>query len=176
MGDRPHDLATGLSAGIVDRRDLGDHRTQAQLVSELAQLYGDLGNFTAAIELTHNAIALANQAQAMDIAAIYHHHLGRWLIQAHRPMEALDAYRQAIGQFRSFRQAYALSDSNTQLSFQTTVEPIYREAIGLLLQPQASQDANPRSTGSTRSAASGRDRQLFSRQLFNQSPDRGRQY
>lgn len=137
----PHDLATGLSAGIVDRRDLGDHRTQAQLVSELAQLYGDLGDFTAAIELTHNAIALANQAQAMDIAAIYHHHLGRWLIQVNRPMEALDSYRQAIGQFRSFRQAYALSDSNTQLSFQNMVEPIYREAIGLLLQPQASQDA-----------------------------------
>ncbi len=137
----PRDLATGLSAGIVDRRNVGDHRTQAQITSELAQLYGDLGDFTTAIELTHDAIALANQAQAMGIAAIYHHHLGRLLIQAHRPAEALEPYRQAIVQFRSFRQAYALSDSNTQLSFQDTVEPIYREAIGLLLQPNASQDA-----------------------------------
>jgi CHAT domain-containing protein len=137
----PRDLATGLSAGIVDRRNTGDHRTQAQLTSELAQLYGDLGDFPTAIELTHDAITLANQAQAMGIAGIYHHHLGRWLIQANRPTEALESYRQAIAQFRSFRQAYALSDSNTQLSFQNTVEPIYREAIGLLLQPQASQEA-----------------------------------
>ncbi len=137
----PRDLATGLSAGLVDRRDAGDRRTQAKIASELAQLYRDLDDLTPAIALTQDAIALANQAQAMGIAAIYHHRLGRLLVQANRPAEALESYRQAIVQFQSFRQAYALSDSDTQLSFQNTVEPIYREAIGLLLQNNASQDA-----------------------------------
>jgi CHAT domain-containing protein/predicted negative regulator of RcsB-dependent stress response len=138
----PRNLAEGLRTSLIDRRNVGDLRIQTQILSELGQLYGDLGDVRSAIGLTQNAIALANQAHTMGVAAMLHHHLGRLLVQANQPTEAIESYRQAILHFRSVRQEYtASSDSNIQLSFQNTVEPVYREAIGLLLQPEASQDA-----------------------------------
>jgi len=137
----PQELAEHLRDGFRSRRDTGDLRTQAHILDALALLYHDLDQLDAAIELEQDAIALASQAQAREMLAIYHHHLGRLLVATKQTDTALTAYRQAIDQLRTLRQSDALSNAESQRSFQTTVEPIYREAIGLLLQANADQTA-----------------------------------
>ena len=137
----PRELAEGLRDGLVHRREAGDRRTQAQILDALAQLYHDRDELDAAIKLTQDAIALATQAHAREMLAMYHHRLGRLLLEAQHPAEALASYRQAIGQLRTLRHSDALSNTESQISFQMTVEPIYREAIGLLLQDNADQAA-----------------------------------
>ena len=135
----PQDLAERLRDSLIHRRNAGDLQTQAQILDTLAQLYHDLKDFEAAIELTQDAIALASQTQARERLAIYHHHLGRLLMDTQQSDAALTAYRQAIEQLQTLRQPDSLSNAASQLSFQTTVEPIYREAIGLLLRANADQ-------------------------------------
>ena len=66
--------------------------------------------------------------------------LGRILKAQGDTEEAITAYTQATDNLQSLRSDLVAISSDVQYSFQSKIEPVYRELAALLLRPEASQE------------------------------------
>jgi CHAT domain-containing protein len=139
-----------LNVAIAQSRSLQDRRAEAYSLGYLGGIRQQQGQFTDAQALTQQAVSLATTFNAPDIAYLWQWQLGRLgKTSAQNPQDSLRYYTSAYNTLQSLRRDLVAIASEVQFSFRDSVEPVYRERVGLLLQsPQPSQEnlANARDT------------------------------
>lgn len=120
-------------------QQLGDARSQTYALGSLAALYEQTQDFSIAEELTRQALFTAQVYNTTDITYRWQQQLGRILKQQGDRDGAIDAYSAAVATLQSLRSDLAATSRDAQFSFRESVEPIHRELVDLLLQP----DRNP---------------------------------
>lgn len=141
MGHR--ELGKILAIAVKQARELEDKRAESYAVGELGYVYEQTKQFSEALNLTSNALSLAQSIQASDIAAIWLWQQGR-IYKAQGNQEAaispkgmryaIAAYSQAVNNLEFLRQDLVQMNPDIQFSFRDEVEPVYRELVQLLLQ------------------------------------------
>ena len=131
-----------LAKAIAQSKTLDDRRSQIYALGTLGHLYEQNKQFTEAIDLTNQAIALtltqANDTQ--DLAYQWHWQLARLLKATGKEEAALVEYDQAITILKPIQGDIASAATNAQFSFQESIEPLYREYVSLLLETSGTKD------------------------------------
>ncbi|NEO69784.1 CHAT domain-containing protein [Moorena sp. SIO3H5] len=133
-------LATYLADALKLARDLGDKRAEAEAIGNLGTLYEYNQRLDEAEELTEKALVIAQEIQAPDLAYQWQWQLGRILNLKQDKKNAIAAYSQSVQTLKSIRSDLVAISSDIQFGFRESVEPVYRELVGLLLEPNASQE------------------------------------
>lgn len=151
---QPQAIAQSLAIAIGQTRELQDLRAESNALGLLGRLYEQTGQFSEGQQVTQQALLLAQNGSASDLTYRWQWQLGRLLkatAEAKDPSsptytEAIAAYTAAVDTLKSIRADLIATAPDEQLSFQTTIEPIYRQLVLLLLQSQqdASDDQNLR--------------------------------
>ncbi|AOY79267.1 CHAT domain-containing protein [Moorena producens JHB] len=149
----PNDLATYLADAIKLARNLGDKRAESEAIGNLGTLYEQQSRLDEAQDLTEKALLISQQVNAPDLAYQWQWQLGRILnlkqdklkqdkknAMFRRNRSAIAAYAQSVQTLQSIRSDLVAISSDIQFEFRESVEPVYRELVGLLLEPNASQE------------------------------------
>ncbi|OLT58427.1 CHAT domain-containing protein [Moorena bouillonii] len=136
----PKDIATYLADAIKLARTLGDKRGEAEAIGNLGSLYEYNQRLEEAEDLTEKALVIAQEIQAPDLAYQWQWQLGRILNLKQDRKNAIAAYAQSVQTLQSIRSDLVAISSDIQFGFRESVEPVYRELVGLLLEPNASQE------------------------------------
>ncbi|MBE9181161.1 CHAT domain-containing protein [Oculatella sp. LEGE 06141] len=130
-----------LASSIQAARELKDPSAEAHALRQLGQVYAQAHQWTEAIDLTQQSLAIARTTQADDIIAQSAWQLGRLLKQQSKPQEAIAVYTEAVNALQSLRGDLVAISSDIQFSFRESVEPVYRELVALLIDDTPSQSA-----------------------------------
>jgi CHAT domain-containing protein len=122
---------------------LGYAQAESYAFGMLAGLYEQTGQWVIAQSLTEQALQIAQSTRDADTAYRWQWQLGR-LRQAQGDTEgAIAAYDVAVATLESLRRDVVTSNLNYQLSFRQRAEdPVYRDYIDLLLQPETPSQAH----------------------------------
>ncbi len=134
-----------LATTANQAKELGDQRAESYTLGYLGQLYEQTQQWSEAQALTEKALLLAQSSNAPDIAYLWQWQLGRLLkVQAGDAKanssaytSAIAAYKEAINTLKSLRNDLVVTNLDLQFSFRESVEPVYRQLVGLLLQPSS---------------------------------------
>jgi len=133
----PAQLAQPLVTALTEARSLGDRRAQAQTLTQLSQLYGRLGQWQDVETVASEGLTVAQSLDAPDLIAP----LAWQLAQAETVLGdrsiALNHYQIAFAALQRLRSDLLTVNPEVQLTFRDTVEPLYRDYVSLLLDPQA---------------------------------------
>lgn len=132
-----HQAAHLLATAIQQAHHLDDRRAEAYALGSLGSVYEQTGQWNEAQKLMKQALNLAQGINAPDISYRWHWQLGRLLKQQNKIPEAIAAYDAAVDELRSLRGDLVAVNREVQFSFRKSVEPVYRESVELLVQPQA---------------------------------------
>ncbi len=118
---------------------MGDRRAQAYAIGRLGQLYKQNHQWADAKRLTQTALQLARGVNVPEILYQWQWQMGQ-ILQAQGDVSgATTAYTQAVDTLQLLRNDLVAIGQDVQFSFRDKVEPVYRELVDLLLQPDASQ-------------------------------------
>ncbi|MEG3436367.1 CHAT domain-containing protein [Pannus brasiliensis CCIBt3594] len=120
----------GESAGQV-----GAVRLESLALGELGGIYESEGRYDIARSLTEQALAIAAAHNAPELAYRWQWQLGRILAARGERQQAIAAYTLAVETLKSIEGDLASGDRDTRFSFRERVEPVYRQLVSLLLQP-----------------------------------------
>ncbi len=126
-----------LAIALQQARSLGDLRAEAHALTQLGSVYEQTQQQAEALQLTERALAIAQSINAGDITARASRQLGRVLKQQGDIEGAIAAYSSAVKTLQSLRSDLAAINSDVQFSFTESIEPVYRELVGLLLLREA---------------------------------------
>lgn len=148
------DIAQILAKAVQQARVLKDPRVQAYALGQFGHLYEQSQQWEPALTLTNQALVLAQEIRATDIAGTWHWQQGRILKAQGKVTSAIAAYDQAVNALRSLRQDLVAVNPDVQFSFREQVEPVYRQFVQLLLQdvdklPEATQQQHLRQSRAT---------------------------
>ncbi|HEY9598274.1 MAG TPA: CHAT domain-containing protein, partial [Cyanophyceae cyanobacterium] len=139
-GVNPQDIAQQLSMAIEQARTLKDPRIESYALGQLGELRLQQKQLAQAQENTKQALILAQSIGASDIAYRWQWQLGQILNeQPGNTQGAIAAYEAAVNSLESLRSDLVTVNRNVQFSFRDSVEPVYRQLVGLLLE---SKDGN----------------------------------
>jgi CHAT domain-containing protein len=139
--NNPQKIGNILAIAIQQARQLGDTRAEAYALTGLGKLYEANQQWQDSKNLTEQALQLAQNIDAADITARAAWQLGRILKQQQNITGAIAAYQTAYQTLQSLRSDLVAINPDVQFNFRESVEPVYREFVSLLLQPDASQAA-----------------------------------
>jgi CHAT domain-containing protein len=128
-----------LATAIQQSQAIGNVRAESYAIGQLGNLHQQTGQLSTANRLTQRAIRLAQQVNVPEILYRWQWQLGQILKAQGETTAAIKTYTEAEQVLRSLRQDLTGLDPNIQFSFRDEVEPVYRELVDLLLQPNASQ-------------------------------------
>jgi CHAT domain-containing protein len=148
----PQNAAQILATAQKQAKELGDQRAESYAVGYLGQVYEQTQQRSEAQALTEKALLLAQSSNTRDIAYLWQWQLGRLLkaqigegktnssadTSAMPPAlreASIAAYKEAINTLSSLRNDLVATNLDLQFSFRESVEPVYRQLVGLLLQP-----------------------------------------
>ncbi|MDJ0800691.1 MAG: CHAT domain-containing protein [Calothrix sp. MO_167.B12] len=114
---------------------LGDKRAKSHALGTLGKIYTETQQWTIARDLTEKALVLSQAMNAPEITYKWQWQLGRILQAQGNKNSAVVAYQEAVKNLKSLRRDLVGIDSDVQFSFRDSVEPVYRELVSLLLQP-----------------------------------------
>ncbi len=129
-------IAEIVADAIVKAKDIGDQRLEAYAIGSLASIYLDNKEIDQARNLTEEALKLAQQIKAEDIAYLWEWQLGYIDRTTGDKKSGILAYTEAINTLKSLRNDLVTLNSDVQFSFRDGVEPVYRQLVDLLLQPE----------------------------------------
>ncbi|OCR02766.1 hypothetical protein BCD67_18045 [Oscillatoriales cyanobacterium USR001] len=136
--DRIHNYqntAQLLASSVQIAQSLQDTRAESYAIGNLGKLYEQNKQWNEAKKLTDRALLLAQSVNAADIAYQWQWQLGRIMTVQGERKSAIAAYSSAVKTLQSLRSDLVSISSDVQFSFRESVEPVYRELVGLLLQP-----------------------------------------
>ncbi|WP_424098968.1 CHAT domain-containing protein [Moorena producens] len=136
----PNSLVTYLTDALKLARELGDRRAEAEALGNLGTLYEHASRLDDAQKLTEKALLIAQEIQAPDLAYQWQWQLGRILNQKDDKKNAIAYYSQSVKTLKSIRSDLVAISSDIQFEFRESVEPVYRELVGLLLEANAPQE------------------------------------
>ncbi|WP_162615664.1 CHAT domain-containing protein [Pseudanabaena sp. ABRG5-3] len=131
------DAAQVLAEAVKQSQSIGSQSLLAYSLGGLGNVYEQSQQVNEAIELTERAIAIAQSINAPDIAYRWQWQLGRLLKAKGDRKSAIASYTEAIQNLRQLRSDLAFINSDVQFSFRERVEPVYRQLVSLLLQPDS---------------------------------------
>ncbi|MBD1936861.1 CHAT domain-containing protein [Microcoleus sp. FACHB-68] len=126
-----------LANAVQQAQNLEDKRAEAYALGNLGRVYEENRQWEEGKKLTEKALLLAQSINASDITYQWHWQLGRILKEQGNREDAITAYSQSVSTLQSLRNDLVAVNSDVQFSFREGVEPVYRELVGLLLQPAA---------------------------------------
>ncbi|HEY9298587.1 MAG TPA: CHAT domain-containing protein, partial [Phormidium sp.] len=126
-----------LANAVQQAQNLEDTRAEAYALGNLGRVYEQNRQWEEGKKLTEKALLLAQSINASDITYQWHWQLGRILKEQGNREGAITAYSQSVSTLQSLRNDLVAINSDVQFSFRESVEPVYRELVGLLLQPAA---------------------------------------
>lgn len=126
-----------LAVAAQQAEKLKEVRSQSYALGTLGELYELTQQGSDAAKLTENALLLAQSIQGWDVAYKWQWQLGRLSLKTQKNRsEALMAYTAAFNNLQSLRKDLGALNSDMQFNFRDEVEPVYRELVDLLLQPE----------------------------------------
>ncbi|MBW4499438.1 MAG: CHAT domain-containing protein [Scytonema hyalinum WJT4-NPBG1] len=125
-----------LATAVQQAESLQDKRAESYALGTLGNLYEINQQFTDAQKLTEKALFLAQSIHASDIVYQWQWQLGRIRKQQGDIKGAVPYYSEAFNTLRTLRSDLVAINPDIQFSFRETVEPVYRELVGLLLQTE----------------------------------------
>lgn len=132
-----NELAQILATAVKQAKQLKDFKAQSYVLGELGYLYEDNKQFSEALQLTNQALTIAQDLQATEAIPMLRWQQGRLLKAQGKKDSAIAAYSQAVKGIETLRQdlvAVNSENSDMQFSFRKRVEPIYRQLVELLVQ------------------------------------------
>ncbi|MBF2063713.1 MAG: CHAT domain-containing protein [Calothrix sp. C42_A2020_038] len=139
------DTANILAVAVKQAQELGNPRTLAYAQGSLGSVYEQTRQFDQAEKLTSQALQIAQQINAGDIAYLWQWQLGRVTKALGKNDTAIAAYKEAIGTIKSLRADLAAASPDVQFSFRNAVEPIHRELVELLVSTSSQNKENLKS-------------------------------
>lgn len=133
------DLAKLMAATVQSAQTIQDDRAQAYALYQWGQLYSHTKQWSQARTLAQKSLHIARQIQADDIIAQSAWQVGRLYQQQSDRAAAVTAYTEAVKSLKALRGDMAAVNPEVQFSFRESVEPVYRELVGLLLDEQPTQ-------------------------------------
>ena len=125
----------------IDRsQNLQDLRAESYSLGTLGHLYETEAKLGMAEKSTEKALNLANRINANDIAYQWQWQLGRLLQQQGDIKSAIAAETEAVNSLQTIRGDLVATNLDAQYSFRESVEPIYRDLVGLLVSNNPSQE------------------------------------
>jgi CHAT domain-containing protein/tetratricopeptide (TPR) repeat protein len=132
-------LAEILGKAAQQAEIIEDNRAESYALGYLGELYEKNQQWKEAQTLTEKALVLAQTSNSSDIAYRWQWQLGR-IFKANDNLEAASsAYTEAVKTLSYIRNDLVASSIDVQFSFRESVEPVYREFVGLLLQAKGKQ-------------------------------------
>lgn len=128
------DLAQLLAKAIQQARLLKDVRAEAYALGQLGHLYEQNYQWAEALDVTRQALQIAQQIRADDISATWQWQQGRLLKAQGEIAGAINAYSQSVTLLEFLRKDLVAMNPDVQFSFREQVEPVYRQLVQLLLQ------------------------------------------
>ncbi|PHJ61322.1 hypothetical protein VF14_09630 [Nostoc linckia z18] len=139
------------AVAIADK--IKDFRAESFALGELGHIYECRQEYSQALLITNKAILVAEQGlKARDSLYLWEWQTGRIFKALFKTSEAISAYQRAINIIDTIRRDILTANRDIQFDFRDTIEPIYRELVGLRLsleEPQktankslVSQDSN----------------------------------
>ncbi|ELS02510.1 hypothetical protein Xen7305DRAFT_00022240 [Xenococcus sp. PCC 7305] len=126
-----------LQQTLQQSQELGDQRAQSYVLGTLGHYYEQQQQWQTAQKYTEQALNLGEILNATDIAYQWQWQLGRLLQAQGDNQGAIAPYTEAVKHLQSLRGSLVAANTDAQYSFRESVEPVYRELVGLLL------DADP---------------------------------
>ncbi len=137
-------IAQLLARAVQQSRSLADKRAEAYALGTMGGLYEQTQQWENAKNLTEQALRLAGEVNATEIAYRWHWQLGRLLKQQGDITGAIVAYDAAIDELQFLRNDLVAVNREVQFSFRDSVEPVYRQSVELLLQFQVNANEQAR--------------------------------
>lgn len=120
---------------IQQARDLGDKSSESYGLGILGAIYKQAEQWLTAQQLTEQALLIAQSINSPEIAYRWQWQLGA-IFRANNNLEqAVIVYSEAIKNLQLIQADLVAIGEDIQFSFQSQVEPVYREFISLLLTP-----------------------------------------
>jgi CHAT domain-containing protein len=139
----PQEIAQILADALQQARSLQDQRAEAYAMGTLGTLYERSQQWADAQKLSDQALIIAQQNNAKDVAYRWQWQLGRiYKTRGDREgnpeyyEKAIAAYSEAVKTLQTLRADLVAVNAQAQVSFQESVEPIHREFVSLLLDPK----------------------------------------
>ncbi|MDX2243498.1 MAG: CHAT domain-containing protein [Leptolyngbyaceae cyanobacterium bins.302] len=136
-----------LEKALSVARTVKDKRSESFALGTLGRYYELSQQYQPALELTRQAQFLAQSVNAADSLYRWQWQSGRIFKATGQTQAAIGAYEQAIATLQSIRSDLIIASKDLQFDFQNSIEPVYRELIGLLLA------SDERATGQTTALA-----------------------
>ncbi|MGJ3245287.1 MAG: CHAT domain-containing protein [Elainellaceae cyanobacterium] len=136
-------LANRVAIAVQQARTLNDPRAEADALGTLGRIYEHHHQRSDAEDLTRQALLLSQSINASELTYQWQWQLGRLLTQKGDQIGAIAAYDAAIEALQSLRYDLVAVNPDIQFSFRDEVEPVYRQFVELLVQPD---DAEPSQT------------------------------
>lgn len=133
------DLAQLMAATVKSAQQIQDTTAVAYALYQWGQLYRRTSQWSYAKELAQKSLNVARQLQADDIIAQSAWQVGQLYKQLGDRPKAISAYTEAIKSLKALRSDLVAVNPEMQFSFRESVEPVYRELVGLLLCEQPTQ-------------------------------------
>jgi CHAT domain-containing protein len=131
----PSNLAQSLAIAVEQARELQDICSESYALGILGKVYEQAGQWEDARQLTDQALLLAQQVNVPELRYRWEWQLGRILSHEQNRQDAIAAYTSAINTLQEVRRDLAAINPEAQFSFRSSVEPIHRELVSLLLAP-----------------------------------------
>ncbi|MDJ0637099.1 MAG: CHAT domain-containing protein [Xenococcaceae cyanobacterium MO_188.B29] len=134
--DRSQNL---LAKAIQQAQQLQDLKAESYALGILGHLSEQQQQWLSGQKYTEQAIELAQRINEIELIYQWQWQLGRLLVVQNNTNSAIAAYTSAVNALESLRSDLVLTNVDVQYSFRDSVEPVYRELVRLLLQPQNNQ-------------------------------------
>ncbi|MBG1261466.1 CHAT domain-containing protein [Nostoc commune] len=133
------DLAQLMAVTVKSAQQIEDAQSEAYALHQWAKLYRRTQQISEAQELAQKSLNIARQLQANNIIAQSAWQVGQLYKQQGDRSKAITAYTEAVNALKALRGDLVAINSDVQFSFRSSVEPVYRELVDLLLENQPSQ-------------------------------------
>ncbi|AFZ55787.1 CHAT domain-containing protein [Anabaena cylindrica FACHB-243] len=133
------DLAELMAVTVKSAQKIQDAPAEAHALYQLGQLYIRTQQWSESKKLAEKSLNIARQLQADDIIAQAAWQVGKLYKQEGNKSAAITAYTEAVNSLKALRGDMVAVNPDVQFSFRESVEPVYRELVGLLLDEQPTQ-------------------------------------
>jgi CHAT domain-containing protein/tetratricopeptide (TPR) repeat protein len=133
-----------LARAVIGGVDAGNARLQAEALTELALLEESAGHAADSLQQARQALDLVYRqppATVTDLKISLEHLQGRLLRGSHNAGAALVSYEQAAEAIESVRAEMPIEDEDGRSTYETTIDPVTRGLVGLLVDQAMLADA-----------------------------------
>ncbi|MGV2830099.1 CHAT domain-containing protein [Myxosarcina sp. GI1(2024)] len=128
-----------LEAAIARAQQIKDTQAESYAFGILGYLYERQEKWSLSQKYTERALELAEPINNSNLSYQWQWQLGRLLAIQDRHSGAIAAYSEAVKDLESLRSDLIITNTDARFTFRESVEPVYRQLVSLLLQPQNNQ-------------------------------------